>query len=174
MPKLIVTPLSAIEETIRLEKPSHMVTLLSPEQMIETPNGFPVERHLKIGMHDIVDVYDGSSPPDLAHVKRLLDFARTWDARAPMLIHCWAGVSRSMAAAYTVLCDRLGEGSEIAIAKQLRARAKHAHPNRLFIQLADQALHRKGMMIRAIQTIGHGAIVTEGVCTDLPLTLDPV
>src|SRR5690606_18051091 len=122
----------------------------------------------KIGMHDIVDVYDGSAPPDMKHVESLLRFARDWDARSPMLVHCWAGISRSMAAAYTVLCDRLGPVQEIAIAKQLRARARHAHPNRLFVQLADQALDRKGMMIRAINSIGHGAIVTEGVCTNLP------
>ena len=172
MPKIIVTPLSAIDETIRMHKPSHMVTLLSPEQMIETPNGFPADRHLKIGMHDIVDIHDGSSPPDMKHVENLLRFARDWDATSPMLVHCWAGVSRSMAAAYTVLCDKLGPGQEIAIAKQLRTRARHAHPNRLFIRLADQALDRKGMMIRAINSIGHGAIVTEGVCTDLPLVLD--
>ena len=39
MPMILVTPLSAIEDTIRRYRPSHMMTLLSPEHMIETPAG---------------------------------------------------------------------------------------------------------------------------------------
>ncbi len=39
MPMILVTPLSAVEETVRRDRPSHLVTLLSPEHMIETPDG---------------------------------------------------------------------------------------------------------------------------------------
>ena len=46
----------------------------------------------------------GDHPPARVHVDRLLAFSRDWDARQPLLIHCWAGISRSMASAYTVLC----------------------------------------------------------------------
>ena len=64
-----------------------------------------------------------------------------------MLVHCWAGVSRSMAAAYILLCDRFGPGHEEAIAQPSRLRAPHAYPNALLVQLADAALGREGRMI---------------------------
>jgi len=86
-----------------------------------------------------------------------------------MLVHCWAGISRSTAAAFTLLCDRAGPGAEHDIAEMLRERAPHAQPNRLIVRLADQVLGRNGAMVRAIESIGSGTMVTEGVPVEIPL-----
>jgi predicted protein tyrosine phosphatase len=101
----------------------------------------------------------------------LIAFGRSWDAYSPMLVHCYAGISRSMAAAYTLLCDRAGAGHEFAIARELRERAAHAYPNPLIVRLADAALGRDGRMIEAAASIGRGAIVAEGTCVVLPITV---
>src|SRR4029077_8169774 len=113
MSLILVTPLSAVSAVIRSRRPSHLVTLLSPEHMIETPDGFPVERHLRLGINDIVDVAAGDSPPARSHMQELLAFSRAWKGDDPILVHCWAGVSRSMAATYAILCDRLAPGRGI-------------------------------------------------------------
>ena len=110
MSRLLVAPLSSLTDAIKAHEPSHLVSLLSPEHMIETPTGFPQALHLKLGVNDIVDPAAGTAPPNRNHIDSLLAFARTWDAKQPLLIHCWAGISRSMASAYTILCDRLGPG----------------------------------------------------------------
>ena len=39
-----------------------------------------------------------TSRPDDEHVERLVDFVRGWDRAAPLVIHCYAGISRSTAA----------------------------------------------------------------------------
>ncbi|MEI9993716.1 MAG: protein-tyrosine phosphatase family protein [Rhizomicrobium sp.] len=169
MSRILVTPLSAVPDTIRLHRPSHLVTLLSPDHMIETPAGFPRERHLRIGMNDIIDVSAGDTPPDRRHVESLLDFVRAWSAEDPILIHCWAGISRSMAAAYIVLCDRLGRGSELYAARAIRARAPHAYPNALLVRHADDLLGRQGRMVEAIKDIGAGKMVAEGELVEFPL-----
>jgi len=169
MPRILVTPLSAVPDVIRNQKPSHLVTLLSPEHMIETPEGFAAERHLRLGINDVVDVHAGESPPAKEHVEKLLLFSRTWDAEDPILVHCWAGVSRSMAATYTILCDRLGPGSEVYAAKAIRDRAPHAYPNSLLVQYADELLGRQGRMVEAIKNIGPGIIVAEGTIVEFPL-----
>ncbi len=171
MPMILVTPLSAVPDAIRIHTPSHIVTLLSPEHMIETPTGFAAERHLRLAVNDIADPMLGDDPPAEEHVQQLLTFARGWDADAPMLVHCWAGVSRSMAAAFAVLCDRLGPGSELALAREMRARAPHAYPNRLLVRLADNALGREGEMVRAVESIGIGTLVSEGFPVELPIAL---
>jgi predicted protein tyrosine phosphatase len=169
MPIILVTPLSAVEETIRRYKPSHLITLLSPEHMIDTPDGIDRSRHLRVGVNDVADASLSEMPPGERHVEELLMFSRQWDGKAPMLIHCWAGVSRSMAAAYTVLCDRMGPGHEQEIAQAIRARAPHAFPNPLIVRHADKALDREGRMTAAAESIGRGVIVAEGECVEFPL-----
>jgi predicted protein tyrosine phosphatase len=169
MPRILVTPLSAIETAILAHRPSHMVTLLSPEHMIETPQGFPAGRHLKLGVNDVADPAAGTHPPSRLHIERLIEFSRQWDGQSPFLIHCWAGISRSMASAFTVLCDRLGPDREIEIARAIRRRAPHAAPNALLVAHADTLLNRGGRMIAAVNAMGPARMVEEGVTTDLPL-----
>src|ERR1700726_3152282 len=84
MPLVVVSPLSAVPECIRLHAPSLLVTLLSPEYMIETPAGVNRERHLRLSIDDIVETLAGASPPTERHVLHLLEFSRSWDAKAPI------------------------------------------------------------------------------------------
>ena len=169
MPRLLVAPLSSLADALQAHAPSHLISLLSPEHMIETPAGFPIPMHLKLGINDIVDPLAGTAPPGREHADRLLAFARDWDAKQPLLIHCWAGISRSMATAYAILCDRLGPGREIQIARAMRQRAPHAQPNRLLVRHADDALGRGGRMVMALNSMSPPQLVTEGVTTAFPL-----
>jgi predicted protein tyrosine phosphatase len=170
MPLILVTPLSAVPETLRTYQPSHLITLLSPEFMIDTPGGFPVERHLRVHVNDICDPALGTCPPNEDHISSIVEFARSWDAKRPMLVHCWAGVSRSMATAFSILCDRAWRGAEFRIAREIRARAPHASPNRLIVRLADDFLDRQGSMVQAVEEIGPGVEVEEGTVVEFPLT----
>ena len=169
MPRLLVAPLSSLADTLTAHAPSHLISLLSPEHMIETPAGFPTALHLKLGVNDIIDPAAGTAPPAREHVDALLAFSRGWDAKQPLLIHCWAGISRSMASAFTILCDRLGPGREIEIARAIRQRAPHAQPNRLLVSHADDALGRGGRMVLALNSMGPPLMVEEGVTTVFPL-----
>src|SRR4051812_40447020 len=107
MSRIFITPLSALPDAMAEHGPSHIISLLSSGYMIDTPNGFPAERHLRLSMHDIVDEGMPESPAQ-EHVARLIEFGRGWDGSAPMIVHCWAGISRSTAATYTILNDRAG------------------------------------------------------------------
>ena len=169
MPRLLVSPLSALDDALANHRPSHLVSLLSPPHMIATPEGFDTGRHLKLGINDISDPAAGEHPPGREHIDRLIAFARDWDGKQPFLIHCWAGISRSMASAYTILCDRLGHNREIEIALAMRRRAPHASPNTLLVRHADEALGRGGRMVAALSVMGEPLSVVEGVTTAFPL-----
>jgi predicted protein tyrosine phosphatase len=170
MSLILVTPLSQIEAAIRRYKPTHMVTLLSPEHMIDTPAGIEAARHLRLGLNDVAETLISDDPPNEKHIDELIEFGRTWNGKTPMLVHCWAGVSRSTAAAFILLCDKRGPGMEREIANALRYRAAHAHPNPLMVSIADKALDRGGRMIAAAQSIGRGTIVAEGQIFELPVS----
>jgi predicted protein tyrosine phosphatase len=165
---LIVTPLSRITDVIADRRPSHLLTLLSPEEMIGTPAGVAPERHLRLGVHDIATPQEGLTAPSAETLERILAFGTDWDERAPMLIHCWAGISRSTAAAFTLACARNPHADELTIASALRRAAPHAYPNRRMVALADDILGRRGRMVEAVEAMGDNNFVTEGVPFDLP------
>lgn len=166
---LLVCPLSQVETARALHRPSHLVSLLSPNSAAEAwPDG-DGETCLRLAFHDIAEIREGFTAPDAALVARLLDFASGWDAARPMLVHCWAGVSRSTAAAFIIACQRAPGRSVRDIAQALRAAAPYATPNPLMVGLADTALGRAGRMTAAIAEIGRGADTFEGALFELPI-----
>jgi len=171
MTMILVTPLSALHETIEKYRPSHLVTLLSAQSMIDTPADILPQNHLRLSLSDITDVTAGLIRPGADHVEQLLAFGHGWDATAPIVVHCWAGVSRSMAAAFILLCARAENGAEYSIAKKIRARAAYANPNRRLVELADRALERKGQMISAVDAMGREKIVEQGMPVEFPLDM---
>lgn len=165
---LIVCPLSQVHAVIAARRPSHLVTLLDPASLIETPPGIAPDRHLRLGVNDIVEEVEGRLCPDEALVGRIVAFAAGWDRAEPMLVHCWAGISRSTATAFVMACERNPGTPEIEIAEALRRASVHAHPNRRIVTLADRLLGRQGRMIAAVEAIGPGEIVEESHPFDLP------
>ena len=83
-------------------------------------------------------------------MRELLEFVGGWDRAAPLLIHCFAGVSRSTAAAFISACALAPQRDEGEIALALRAASPTATPNARLVALADAALGRAGRMTRAI------------------------
>jgi predicted protein tyrosine phosphatase len=126
---------------------------------------------MKLGLHDISTARPEFVAPDEMHVRELITFAKDWDRTRPMLIHCWAGISRSTASAFTIACMLSGPGREHAIARLLRERAAHAQPNIRIVALADALLARDGRMVEAVDAMGPARVVFEGELFALPLTV---
>jgi len=165
---LIVSPLSRLEEVIARRAPSHLITLLGPEEMIDTPDGIEPDRHLRLGVHDIATPQEGLTAPDAQTVERILEFGRGWDdGAAPLLIHCWAGISRSTATAFSIACERNPHADELEIAMKMRRASPHAFPNRRIVALADDILGRQGRMLEAVEAMGGNNFVLEGVPFEL-------
>jgi predicted protein tyrosine phosphatase len=111
--------------------------------------------------NDIAEEREGLIAPSAAMIEAILALAHT----PTLLIHCFAGVSRSTAAAYVLACvTRPGE--EQALAAELRALCPEATPNPLMVALADTILQRDGAMSRAIADIGRGIDAYEGTVID--------
>ncbi len=163
-----VCPLHAVEPLIRTHAPSHMLSLLNAEMMIETPAGIGAGNHLRIAMNDITRPEDKLIEPELEHVQAIIDFLRGWPQQSPLLVHCWAGISRSTAAAYIALCLLNEHESEDVLAKILRFHAPEATPNPLLVAHADAILGRGGRMIAAIAQIGRGRYAFAGAHFVLP------
>jgi predicted protein tyrosine phosphatase len=168
MPTLHVSSLARLHDTVAATGASHVVTLINLNTAVTRPPSIAAGRHLFLGMSDIVTPMDGHILPGEAHLRELMAFGRNWDRAQPMVIHCWAGISRSTAAAFITVCMLNPARDEHELAQTLRAASPSATPNARLVTVADQILERQGRMIAAIEAIGRGADAFEGT----PFRLD--
>ncbi len=173
MPQIHVCPLSQIPATVRASGARSLVTLINDGTPVTRPREIDESRHLFVAMSDIVLAEEGHVLPAEAHVRQLLEFVARWDRSEPIVIHCYAGVSRSTAAAFITACALNPDRNELAIAQDVRARSATATPNRLMVEIADRLLAREGRMVEAIAAIGRGEECFEGVPFALDLISGP-
>lgn len=79
------------------------------------------------------------------HMRRLVDIYKQTAPNQAILFHCFAGVSRSSAAAFIWLVHH-GASYDIAYKSIVSARGPFVSPNQLMIDLADKVMGRNGEM----------------------------
>ena len=157
-----VCSLAALPETVRLTGASHVLTVMANVDQVQRPESVLPANHLKVQMDDITEAIDGFVAPSDQHIEKVLNFVRGWDRSAPLVVHCYAGISRSTASAFAAVCMLNPHRDKISIARQIRAASPIASPNRLIVGLADKALGREGRMLRALDEMGPGSMMVEG------------
>lgn len=163
--QLVVCSLAAVPEIAAVANATALVSVLHPQLIPDTPSTIAPERHFKLGIDDIEAPHEGLQHARPTHIDALCRFAEDWH-RTPtasgrnfnnqpdtIIVHCYAGISRSTAAAFVMLCTLNPSVNELTIAKYLRSQSSTAAPNRLIVDLGDQVLGRKGRMNKAIRTI---------------------
>ena len=163
-----VCSLSRLHATVAQTGARHMVTLINDGTLVKRPACVPADDHLFLAMHDITAEQEGFNAPAERHVRDLIAFVTRWPRETPLVVHCWAGISRSTAAAFIAACALNPGRNEAAIAQALRRASPSATPNARLVALADAILERDGRMSAAIAAIGRGADSAEGT----PFRLD--
>lgn len=171
MPSVLVCPLSHIDDVIAQRSASHLISLLGPDYMIAPHRAIEASNHLRVEVHDIAEVLPGQVEPQRRHAERVLAFAGGWDRARPLVIHCWAGISRSTASMFMILCKLNPDVPEVRILREMRRLAPHIAPNRLLVAHADDLLGRSGRMVDAVDLIGPAIAASEGFPFDLPADL---
>ncbi|MDQ0324787.1 putative protein tyrosine phosphatase [Rhodopseudomonas julia] len=169
MPEIYVCPLSKLAATVEQSGARHIATLINAGTEVPRPESVPQDNHLFLGFNDISEAMQGMTLPAQEHVGRFVDFVEAWDRTTPLVVHCWAGISRSTAGAFIAFCALRPDASEDLVARRLRQRSPQATPNRRLVALADAYLKRDGRMIAAIEAIGRGANAFEGNVFSLSL-----
>lgn len=163
MPTINVCPLHRLDDEVRRLAPSRLLTLLAPDGVVPArPHGLLADAHLLRLFHDIAGPRDGLIPPSMGDIEAIVSFAQTWDRQGPMLVHCYAGISRSTAAAFIMACALHPDVDEGDLARALRRASVTATPNLRMVDLADDLLGRRGRMTAAIEDIGLGQLTHTG------------
>jgi predicted protein tyrosine phosphatase len=157
-----VCSLARLHDTVAQTRASHIVTLLRTVDIVERPRSIAAANHLILGMDDISTPLDGYTHPAEEHVHELIDFVQRWDRRAPLVMHCYAGISRSTAGAFIAACALNPRRLEKAVAQSIRTLSATAMPNVMLVGHADRYLGRGGRMIAAVEALGPGLPAQEG------------
>lgn len=166
-----VCPLSRVDATVGSVRAERLLSLLAPGTAMRRPAGIAEADHLFLSLHDIAEPQEGMTLPGEAHMRTLLDFAESWNRARPMVVNCYAGISRSTASAYIIAAALRPSRDEAELAQALRLASPSATPNPRLIALADAMLGRQGRMVEAIRSIGRGAEAFEGA--PFALDIDP-
>ena len=154
---IYVTSLARLHETVERTGARHIVTLINADTAVVRPESVPEENHLFLGFNDITDVMDGMTPPGAHHVDAYIAFLEAWDRSRPLVVHCFAGISRSTAAGFIAACALQPDRDEHEIALEIRKASPSATRNARLVALADARLEREGRMSAAVKAIGRGA-----------------
>ena len=162
---IYVTSLNEMPQYVRSLKPTHLISIVQPEFQPERPAEIELLRHHRISVHDISEPMPERRLADHCDVDAMIEFIHEWNPDAgSLLVHCYAGVSRSTATA--LIAHAIKGGSPERSARALRSAAPHAIPNRRLVELADELLALDGALISAREAMGNP---TEAVI-EAPLT----
>ncbi|MGO9135389.1 MAG: tyrosine phosphatase family protein [Methylovirgula sp.] len=163
MSKIHVCSIFKIADIAAASGARSLVTLINRDIIVHRPEAITPDRHLFVAISDITIETEGHTLPGEAHVASLLEFVKLWDREHPLLIHCFAGVSRSTAAAFISACALRPDRDEAEFAQAIRQASPTATPNSRLVAVADTMLGRNGRMIAAVEKIGRGEDCVEGV-----------
>src|SRR5664279_4395838 len=99
-----VCSLARLYATVDETGARHIVTLLRMTDRVERPRHITPENHLVLAVDDIAMPMEGYTVPAQEHDERLIHFVGRWDRAAPMVVHCFPGISRSTAGAFVAAC----------------------------------------------------------------------
>ena len=167
--ELAVCALSQVERVARATGARRMLTVISEGTQVNRPAQIAEEDHLYLAFNDVVEPAKGLVAPNEDHIAKLIGFALAWNRQAPMIVHCWAGISRSTAAAFIIAQALTPDADPLHLAWLLRIKAPSATPNARMIALADKFLGKDGAMLEAVRSIGRGANAYEGTPFRIPV-----
>ncbi len=161
---IIVCSLNDLVSVCNSIKPKYLISVIDPGYAPDTPD--KVEKHLKLGFDDITKISEDnimfrtnidSIPqllPNEQHVESIINFTKDCKVKDDIVVHCWCGVSRSMATAAYLLCRENLEDIDKNI-KYLRSIAPHANPNKLLIKYFEKKLNIGNEMSKAFEKYPH-------------------
>lgn len=111
-------------------------------------------KKLALCFDDISIPHDDYEGPDEDDVKKIIEFAKELKLETKpvkLLVHCAAGISRSTATAFVIMCVVLGENRERdALDKTIIATKHDPWPNDLIVSIADHLLDRNNAMVNEV------------------------
>lgn len=140
---------------------THVITLLhsSERNHLFLPKSFNRANWLFLEMDDVISPSADAAPkPD--QVERLLAWAKELPNDAHLVVHCFAGISRSTAAALAIKVQELGTDRVAEAIDWLKEIRPQACPNPVITKFADDLLGAKGELHAAAEEVANAKLLS--------------
>lgn len=148
---LTVCGKNQVRKVVKRFGATHLLSIVDPHDRMPTPHRITRENHFTVKFDD-VESPDIENAPTRADIERVIEWVDRLSGDARLAIHCTAGVSRSTAVAFALLCREM----EVNLARdKLLEIRPQASPNALMTALLDEmfemqgALHEAALEIRS-------------------------
>jgi predicted protein tyrosine phosphatase len=150
---------------------THVLSILDPN--LPEPEAFwayDPHRRTTLHFHDCIEPAPNRVPPQIDHVKSILEFGQYQHSEAEerperhLLVHCHMGISRSTAAMGIILAQAHPTENEDRIFERLARIRPHAWPNSLMIRYADD---RRGRLTESLARLYGRQLKTRSGFADL-------
>jgi len=142
--QLKICGVAELHEVITAYQPTRIISTITQSEALNLPAA-----HLHINVGDITSDLDGHVLPAMHHLLEVLEFTKNLTDDDRLLIHCFAGMSRSTAFAIAVLIqhgmDYVEAFKHVAMIRPILL------PNRLIIKLIDQHFSLQGDLINLVR-----------------------
>ena len=137
-----------------------MVTMLRRQELneLKMPRAFNKDNWLFLDMDDVISE-TADAAPQREQVVQLLDWVKKLPDDAHLVIHCYAGVSRSTAAALAVKVQELGVDRIKDAIDWLLENRPVACPNPVITKFADELLGANGELHAAAEEVANAKLL---------------
>jgi len=134
---------------------TYAISILDPAEPIPAIPLIPLEQRLILRFQDLDHDPDrlGIEPPSAAHVEAILHFVRHLPVHASLVVHCQAGISRSVAVAMIATVARGGTPADAEDMVRAQDPGARTFPNRRLAELADEIMGRAGGLTSAVDNL---------------------
>lgn len=159
--QVTVCNIGQVPSMILFKGATHVVTMLRRPELreLKMPRAFNKDNWLFLDMDDVINE-TADEAPQKEQVVQLLDWVKKLPTDAHLVIHCYAGVSRSTAAALAVKVQELGVNRiKDAIAWLVENRPV-ACPNPVITKFADELLGANGELHAAAEEVANNKLLS--------------
>ncbi len=152
MPSFRVCSKSQVKSTVRQLDATHLLTLLDPQDSIYKPNRILPENWLWLRMED-EETPSHPNAPTKEQAARILEWGKALPDDACVVVHCYAGVSRSTASGLALWLQSNGTEHVAEAEAWLVSHRPRAVPNPLLAQHFDTLLNMNGAFVALCERI---------------------
>jgi predicted protein tyrosine phosphatase len=140
-------------EAVTTPHVTHVLSILDPG--MPEPTAFaawPAHARLALRFDDVIETEPGFVAPDAGHVAEVLAFGESLAAmrEGHLLVHCYAGVSRSSASMYLLLAQARPDAAPAELLAEVARIRPQIWPNLRIVELGDTALGRGGALLEPL------------------------
>jgi predicted protein tyrosine phosphatase len=159
--KVTISNVDKVPGLIHRGDVTHVLSLLhsSERNYLFMPKSFKRENWLFLEMDDVISE-SAEFAPQKDQVVQLLDWAKKLPGDAHLVVHCFAGISRSTAAALAIKVQELGVDQVDEAINWLLEIRPQACPNPVITKHADELLGANGKLHEAAEEVANSKLLS--------------